>query len=109
MICCPKTKSSDYLSEATRDKINSLAVLDDPVTYGIVEERYFLICGHHARISYGIAAYADIEADATLTIVASAHDISSDRLAIAEIADLCNRLKLPPAVLRDVVEAFLDS
>ncbi len=76
------------------------------VTYGITEEIYSL--GASSRTSYGIAAYANsAEDEATATIVASVHDISADKQAIAELVLLCNRLELSTVHLLDVVEDFL--
>jgi len=75
------------------------------VTYGITEEIYIL--GDSKRISYGIAAYADTETDNTTTIVASVHDITSDKQKISELVEMCNRLELSAIHLNDVVENFL--
>lgn len=75
------------------------------ITYGVTEEIYSW--GATSRISYGIAAYADTEEDDTAIIVASAHDITSDKQALAELVSLCNRLELSTIHLNDVVEDFL--
>lgn len=77
------------------------------VTYGVTEEIYSL--ENSSRISYGISAYADSEEDGTATIVASVHDVTADKQALAEFVDLCNRLELSAVHLMDVVEDFLAS
>lgn len=77
------------------------------VTYGVTEEIYSL--GASSRVSYGIAAYADAKEDGTATIVASVHDITSDKQALYELVSLCNRSELSIVHLMDVVEDFLAS
>lgn len=73
-------------------------------TYGVIEEKYTV--GNHSRISYGIAAYADIEHNGTAIVVASVNDITSDRERITQLVDDCNRLNLSLIHLNDVVEDF---
>lgn len=46
-------------------------------TYGITEERYAL--EKDSRVSYGIAAYSDTDEDGTAMIIASVHDVTSDK------------------------------
>ena len=75
------------------------------VTYGVAKEIYSL--GNSSRTSYGIAAYADAEEDGTATIVASVHDVTSDKQALDELVSLCNRLELSTVHLMDIVEDFL--
>ena len=75
------------------------------ITYGVTEEIYSW--GATSRVSYGIAAYADAEEDGTATIVAFAHDVTSNKQALAELVSLCNRLELSAIHLNDVVEDFL--
>ena len=75
------------------------------LTYGLTEEHYSL--NADTRIAYGIAAYANADEDGTATIVASIHDITSNKQALAELVSLCNRLELSPIHLYDVVEDFL--
>lgn len=75
------------------------------VTYGVTEEIYSL--GAASRVSYGIAAYADAVEDGTTTIVASVHDVTSDKQALCELVSICNRLELSSVHLMDVVEDFL--
>ena len=77
------------------------------VTYGVTEEIYSL--GISSRTSYGIAAYADSEENGTATIVASIHDVTTDKRALNELVSLCNRLELSTIHLLDVVEDFLAS
>ena len=75
------------------------------VTYAIVEEKYTF--ENESRIAYGIAAFADAKQDGTATIVASIHDITSNRESLSRLVDDCNRLKLSPLHLSDIVEDFL--
>lgn len=75
------------------------------VTYGVTEEIYSL--GASSRVSYGIAAYAYAEEDGTATIVASVHDVTSNKQALYELVSLCNRSELSTVHLMDVVEDFL--
>ena len=75
------------------------------ISYGISEEIYSL--GKNSRTSYGIAAYADIDGDGTATIVASVHDITSDKSRLTELVHQCNRLGLSLIHLDDVIEDFL--
>ena len=75
------------------------------VTYGIVQELYAVETEH--RISYGIAAYANMSEDGTATIVASVRDISSDKHQVEELVNLCNHLQLSLLHLDDVIEDFL--
>ena len=75
------------------------------VTYGLTEEVYSL--GAERRVSYRIAAYADAEEDGTATIIASVHDVTTDKQALLELVELCNRLGLSLMYLNDVVEDFL--
>ena len=70
----------------------------------VTEEVYAL--GPARRVSYGIAAYADSDADGTASILSSVRDISSDRASVEELAGLCNRLELDVIHLADVVEDF---
>ena len=75
------------------------------ITYGITEELYSL--GEIRRTSYEIAAYADVDEEGTATIVASVHDITSDKHKLAELVRKCNQLGLSVVHLNDVVEDFL--
>lgn len=75
------------------------------ITYGIIEEIYSLDA--ESRTFYGIAAYADAQEDGTATIVASVHDITSDKQALADLVLLGNRLELSTVHLMDVVMDFL--
>ena len=107
MIFQTTAKKTPFLTQNTWNKIEHAPMSDVSITYGIIEERYILT--DRLRISYGIAAYADAETDANATIVASVHDISSDPNTVTELADICNRLKVPPHLLREVVEDFLEN
>ena len=75
------------------------------ITYGVVQERYSL--NGNERISYGIAAYSDVENNGTATIVASVNDITDERTKLEILVYNCNHLSLPLENLRDVVEDFL--
>lgn len=75
------------------------------IIYGLVEEKYILGC--EERTSYGIAAYADYESDGTITIVASANDISGDKQAVELFVDKCNKFKLSLLHFDDAVYDFL--
>ncbi len=75
------------------------------VTYGITKEHYSI--GSDSRVSYGIAAYANADADGTATVFDSVHDITPDKASLEKLVRDCNRLKLSPEHLRDVVDDFL--
>lgn len=75
------------------------------VTYGVVKEVYLL--GEKQRNAYGLVAYADAEQDETATVVASAHDISSDMESVRELAERCNQGNLSLIHFGDIVEDFL--
>ena len=75
------------------------------VTYGVSEEHYSL--DNRTRISYGIVAYADADADGIVAIIASVRDISPDKQRIERLAEQLNRLELSPAHLYDVIADFL--
>lgn len=107
MIFQTIAKVPTFLSKSTRNKLEHAPMSDVSITYGIIEERYTL--NDRSRIAYGIAAYADVEIDATATIVASIHDITSDLCDVITLADICNRMNVPPQYLRDVVEDYLES
>lgn len=77
------------------------------ITYGITEEIYSL--GTDRRVSYGIAAYANAEEDGTATVVASVHDVTTDKQSLSELVLLCNRSELSVIHLEDAVEDFLTS
>ncbi len=75
------------------------------ITYGVVAETYSL--GSQARSAYGIVAYADTDEGGPATVVASAHDITSDRFRAEQLADKCNRGNLALCHFDDVIEDFL--
>ena len=76
------------------------------ITYGITKETYSL--GKTTRVSYGVVAYADAGADGMATIIASVHDITSNRQSLFELVSLCNCLGLSTIHLMDIVEGFLE-
>ena len=75
------------------------------ITYAVSEERYTF--DNEMRISYGIVAYSNAEKDGSKTIVASVHDVTSDKYSLTELVNDCNRLELSTVHLNDVVEDFL--
>lgn len=77
----------------------------DKITYGIVKEEH--MCGDTRRISYGIAAYSNIETDGSATILEVINDISSDEQSIIDFVEKCNMLKLSLCHLKDTVEDFV--
>ena len=74
------------------------------ITYGIIEETYSL--NRNARTSYGIAVYADATQDGTTTIIASVHDITSDKQRLEQLISICNHAKLSLIHLDDVIDDF---
>lgn len=75
------------------------------ITYGLVEEHYF---GNNCeRISYGVAVYSEAACDGTATVVASVHDVTSDKSKLTTLVRDCNRLELSPVHLEDIIEDFL--
>ena len=77
------------------------------ITYAIVKEIYTL--GKENRVSYGISAYSHANENGTATIVASVHDITSNKKNLTKLVDVCNRLNLSTEHLFDVVEDFLSN
>ena len=76
------------------------------MTYDVLKEE---ISTDAARlISYGIVVYSGSKGDGTATVLAAVRDITEDREAISGLVLLCNRLKLSPIHLFDVVEDFLN-
>ena len=75
------------------------------ITYAVSEEKY--VFGDEARISYGIVAYSNADKDGSKTIIASVHDVTSDKISLTNLVNDCNRLELSCVHLRDVIEDFL--
>ena len=75
------------------------------VSYAIIEEKYTL--GNESRISYGIAAYSNVKENGTATVVASVHDVTSNKEELMKLVDSFNRLKLSTLHLSDAVEDFI--
>ena len=68
------------------------------ITYGITEEIYTL--GEASRRSFGIAAYVDAAENNTATIVASIHDIASDRAKLAQLVQPATKAISPLSISR---------
>ena len=75
------------------------------VTYGLTEEFYSF--GDSNRVSFGIAVYSNAVEEGTVTIIASARDISGNKNRISDLIEQCNRLNLNIVHLYDVIEDFL--
>ena len=75
------------------------------ITYAVSEEKY--VFGDKVRISYGIVAYSNADKDGSKTIIASVHDVTSDKTSLTNLVNDCNRLELSCVHLRDVIEDFL--
>jgi hypothetical protein len=73
--------------------------------YRIVEENY--LYNDDIRTSYGIAVYSNANKSGAARIVASIHDITSDRDRLSHLVKKCNDLHLLTIHLHDVVEDFL--
>ena len=72
------------------------------ITYGPAEEKYSI--GNKTRTSYGIVAYADADNNDTVTIIASIHDITSDKSKLIKLIELCNSENLSLIHLEDIIE-----
>lgn len=77
------------------------------ITYGIIDEVYSVEAD--SRVAYGIAAYANVDGNSTATIVASVHDITTDRNSLEDLVLKCNRLELSLIHMNDAIEDFLTS
>lgn len=66
------------------------------VPYFLIVDTYMIEDRSHT--DYGIGCRADNSAF---------EDISADPIAIEDLIDICNKLKLSPLHLKDVVEDFL--
>lgn len=75
------------------------------ITYGVTEEVYSL--GGNSRKAYGIAAYSNSEIDGTATVLTSVNDITSDRVKLEELVEICNRTELSLIHLNDIINDFL--
>ena len=75
------------------------------VTYGVSKEIYSYKGA--TREAYGLIAYANADTDGTLTIVASANDLSCDEIKLQELANKCNEGNLELIHFNDIVEDFL--
>ena len=77
----------------------------DEITYGMVEERHSAF--GLERVSYGIEAFFDLPHLDLGCIVASVHDLSADRLEIEDLVEMCNRLKVAPEHLDEIVADWM--
>lgn len=77
------------------------------ITYGIIDEVYSVEAD--SRVAYGIAAYVNADGNSTATIVASVHDITTDRNSLEDLVLKCNRLELSLIHMNDAIEDFLTS
>ena len=77
------------------------------ITYGVVEEVHNGSGSNSQRITYGIAAYSDIDDEETATVISHICDVTSDRFKAEDLVNKCNKLKLSLCHLRDIVEDFL--
>lgn len=77
------------------------------ITYVVVEKTDS--SQSNTRTSYGIAAYTNGTVNDEFAVIAAIHDITTDRNALTTLVTQCNRLKLSPIHLRDIVEDFLES
>ena len=75
------------------------------VTYGIVEEQYYL--EGNIRKSYGIVAYPSADNDNIAVVLITVNDITSDRLKLAELIKKCNFYKVSLIHIESVIEDFL--
>jgi len=77
------------------------------ITYVTVTESYSL--GNTSRVSYGIAVYMHAECDGTSAIIASVHDVSTEKDKVDDLVFLCNLHHLDPVQLCDIIDDFLAS
>ncbi len=76
---------------------------NDSCSYEMIEERYEE--GEQTRVSYGIAVCA--ESNGVVDTIRTVDDITSDRERLLCLVQDCNRLKLSPLHILDVVDDFL--
>lgn len=75
------------------------------ITYGVTEEVYSL--SGNSRKTYGIAVYSNSPDDGIATVLASFNDITSDRVKLEKLVEICNRDELSLIHLNDVINDFL--
>ena len=75
------------------------------VTYGIIKEVYTF--QGERRVSYGVAAYADADLNGTSAVIASIHDITSDRESLSERIQKFNRSALSVLHFDDAITDLL--
>ncbi len=76
------------------------------VKYTVTEEKYEY--DGKIRITYGINAYFSEDDIAKCTPCLSVHDISSDRSAIADLVDTCNRSHASLEHIYEIIDNFYD-
>lgn len=77
------------------------------ITYGIIKEEFCI--DSDTRVSYGIAAYDNVDESGSAMVIASVSDITQDSQALLKLIMQCNKLKLSPVHLNDVIADFLES
>lgn len=70
----------------------------------IVVQNIYEFC-NFSQISFGIAYV--VQDENSIVVLQSISDIVSDRKHIEKLVDLCNKCKLDPVHMADVVEDFL--
>ena len=106
----PEKRSIKILSQSDQKTLETYLLTGFDLTKAAILIPLYtgLRLGEICALSWdGIAAYADAEEDGTATIVASVHDVTTDKQALDELVSLCNRLELSTVHLMDVVEDFL--
>ena len=74
------------------------------ITYGIVTEIYCL--GKKSRVSYGIVAYGVGDEDSIANIIASVHDVTTDKNSLEKLVLFCNRSQVSTIHLNNIVEDY---
>ena len=75
------------------------------ITYTLIEEEF--ISYNITYTSYGINVCEDLNGCGETSVVASIHDITTDKLKLSKLISSCNRLKLSVIHLSDIIEDFL--
>ena len=75
------------------------------ITYGTVAEVYEV--GESKRISYGLAAYADVAEEGSACVLFAARDLSSSRASLEALAEKMNREDVSEDHFYEIVSDFL--